>query len=114
MTRNLKSLAEEEGLYPHLVGKRQKKSAARERRFVITMGDRMHAVCSSVSSFVDSAWSMTFSEESSRVGPFGNVMSTSRVGGVESLLIFERHYETQLLSSKEHRGGGTWGTSFRV
>src|SRR5216684_2729143 len=41
-------------------------------------------------------------------------MFTCRVGGMESLLNFERQYETQLISSKEHRGGGTWGTSFRV
>src|ERR1700687_5056993 len=55
-----------------------------------------------------------FSKRVPRIRPFGNVMFACCVGGMESLLNFERKYETQLLSSKEHRGGGTWGTSFRV
>src|SRR5712692_7404833 len=49
-----------------------------------------------------------------RIGLFGNVIFTCRAGGMESLWNFERQRETQLLSLKEHRGGGTWGTSFRV
>ena len=50
----------------------EKKSAAGEKRFVITMGDRTYTVCSSVSSFVNSPWSMTFSEESSTSWTIGH------------------------------------------
>jgi hypothetical protein len=44
---------------------REKKSGAGEKHSMIAMGDRMYTVCSSVSPFVNTVWSMTFLDDSS-------------------------------------------------
>ena len=63
---------------------REKKSGAGEKHSMIAMGDRMYTVCSLVSPFVNTVWSMTFLDDSG-VGLFGNVIFTCLAGGMESL-----------------------------